>query len=588
MRQAAVYARVSTVRQSDNDRVSLPDQIRRCREAAERSGYTVPGEFVFQDAVSGEKDEENRPGFGAMIAAGRGRQFEALFFWSLDRLARDTIVGLKALNELEKNGVAVRSVSEPGVVENQAVRTFMLGWAQEERERIKARTQGGRAGARARGRWTNGMAPYGLRLAEGGQLQVDPIEGPLVREMFDRIIAGHGRIAICRWLNETGVLPPIAEFKKGEKKTRLRTNDKRIGSTWEGLSRFMAESKLEFHTRKPIWVESAVWKIVTNPIYTGRSERGDTYDIQPAALVAASTHRQANAVMTERWRKGKVPPESMLLTGRLVCGHPGCVRAYSMTRSGRAGGYLNYYQCLGRRHGVCDNPSVRADATDAIVAEKVSEFLVSRLGSQDFLAALTRDTEKKLGDLQAELRLVQERKDSAEKERASLLDNIRYLRAQKVGEAALRDDVDRLRIVGQEIEKIEAQEVELLSDIAGLERSAVANDREVRDAVLRGLIDLHLEAQRPKGVEAEFLIDPKEVIALAVERVYVHPSGSLDVRFREDPASLAAIVRHVAAFALRANRRLTDAQAAGLIPIDIGPFLDLTPSEMINNDKPLA
>src|SRR3546814_4984833 len=67
MRRAAIYARVSTVRQAEHD-LSLPDQIAQCRSWCERHGvevvevYTEPGASAL---------DEDRPVFQEMIFAAR-------------------------------------------------------------------------------------------------------------------------------------------------------------------------------------------------------------------------------------------------------------------------------------------------------------------------------------------------------------------------------------------------------------------------------------------------------------------------------------------------------------------------------------
>lgn len=63
--RAAIYARVSSADQASADKISINEQVRRCREAALAEGYEVPDDLVFIDAgESGALDEHQRAGYG--------------------------------------------------------------------------------------------------------------------------------------------------------------------------------------------------------------------------------------------------------------------------------------------------------------------------------------------------------------------------------------------------------------------------------------------------------------------------------------------------------------------------------------------
>ena len=193
MNTAAIYVRVSTDAQADNDRVSLPDQIRRCLDRALADGYEVAKPHIFSDTVSGTKDETDRPGFGALMASARARSFERVYVLALDRLSRDLIVGVRTLEEFEKLGLGFVSLQEAGV-ENPLVRNLLLTLASEERKKIVARTMNGKRIKRARGQFVSGTVPYGYRRADGLTLEPCPEEAPVLRRIYEDMIAG-GRTA---------------------------------------------------------------------------------------------------------------------------------------------------------------------------------------------------------------------------------------------------------------------------------------------------------------------------------------------------------------------------------------------------------
>lgn len=93
---AASYARYSSDLQHPE---SIPDQQRRCRDKAQENGYAIATEFEFADeAVSGTKSD--REGLNALMAAAEDRLFRVIYFESLSRLARESIITLPILKLL--------------------------------------------------------------------------------------------------------------------------------------------------------------------------------------------------------------------------------------------------------------------------------------------------------------------------------------------------------------------------------------------------------------------------------------------------------------------------------------------------------
>src|SRR3546814_13750841 len=110
MRRAAIYARVSTVRQAEHD-LSLPDQIAQCRSWCERHGvevvevYTEPGASAL---------DEDRPVFQEMIFAARkaDHPFDLVLVHSLSRFSRDSLHSELYVRALRKVGVELVSITQ--------------------------------------------------------------------------------------------------------------------------------------------------------------------------------------------------------------------------------------------------------------------------------------------------------------------------------------------------------------------------------------------------------------------------------------------------------------------------------------------
>ena len=147
--KTAIYARVST---KDKGQDTL-NQLAQLREFAGKQGWTIFAEYVDQE--SGAKSDRSE--FQRMFQDASRRRFDALLFWSLDRLSREGVLEtLQHLNRLTSYGVAYRSFTEQyfdscGIFKD-AVISILATVAKQERVRLSERTKAGLAIARSKGR----------------------------------------------------------------------------------------------------------------------------------------------------------------------------------------------------------------------------------------------------------------------------------------------------------------------------------------------------------------------------------------------------------------------------------------------------
>jgi site-specific DNA recombinase len=107
--RAASYARYSSNLQREE---SIADQRRKCHELAAKNGHHIAPEHEFADeAVSGTK--LRRDGLAALLKAAADGLFDVLYFHSLSRLARESVITMPMLKELVYvHRVRVISVTE--------------------------------------------------------------------------------------------------------------------------------------------------------------------------------------------------------------------------------------------------------------------------------------------------------------------------------------------------------------------------------------------------------------------------------------------------------------------------------------------
>lgn len=128
----AIYARVST-----DDKGQDPlNQV-----------MQMPAhELAFVDYASGKSGDREQ--FKAMLQAAERHEFDALVFWSFDRLTREgALETLQYLRRLDELGIKWRSLTEPYLDSCGPFKDVMVAMiataAKMERERLSARTKAG-------------------------------------------------------------------------------------------------------------------------------------------------------------------------------------------------------------------------------------------------------------------------------------------------------------------------------------------------------------------------------------------------------------------------------------------------------------
>ena len=108
MKRAALYARVSTDRQADADRNSLPAQREAFNAHCARQGYAPAGEY--QDVQRGSV--VSRREYQRLLAAVRAGQVDVIVVTFLDRFGRDEWEIMGRIGELRGLGVDVEATEE--------------------------------------------------------------------------------------------------------------------------------------------------------------------------------------------------------------------------------------------------------------------------------------------------------------------------------------------------------------------------------------------------------------------------------------------------------------------------------------------
>ena len=203
--RVAFYTRIST--DEDHQKYSLGAQSERL-EAFCKAQYGDDWRLhkLYRDTESGT--HMNRPGLEEMLFDVGARAFDTLLVFRVDRLSRKVRELAQMVDELTKNGVALKSITEPFDTANAAGKMMlqMLGvFAEFEHATIVERTKVGMEKKAKGGKFVGGNVPYGFLLDPEKGLVINEDEALIVRKMFQMYAFGkEGSSAICNQLNEAG------------------------------------------------------------------------------------------------------------------------------------------------------------------------------------------------------------------------------------------------------------------------------------------------------------------------------------------------------------------------------------------------
>lgn len=208
MPSADLYLRLSL----DHDRAtSIERQEADCRRWCAANDLSVRRVHVDR-GVSAFNASVHRDGFEAALAEVITGAVSTLLVWKLDRLSRRGIgqVG-QVLDRFETAGarlVCVQDGLDTAQPQARMIIALLSEFARAESETLGMRVKSAKDAQRAAGLWLGGQPPHGYAVAPDRRLM--PVEpgASVMREVFERVIAGHSLVEICRRNNSLGIATP--------------------------------------------------------------------------------------------------------------------------------------------------------------------------------------------------------------------------------------------------------------------------------------------------------------------------------------------------------------------------------------------
>jgi site-specific DNA recombinase len=375
--KAVGYARVSTPEQAEKD-LSLPAQMAAIRKYAQDHGLELVGEFVERGITA---TDDNRPEFRRMLQEiyRPTSQVGSIIVTHGSRFMRNATKARIHKEALRKRGIRVVAIQQE--VTDDPNGRFAEGVFelidQLESETNGVRTRAGMSENARQGFFNGSKSPFGFRVEKvatpGGsknKLAVDASEVELLREVFQRYLAGSGAKATAIGLNQRGLL------YRGKRWTRdlvlkVIGDSCAVGKYYWGR----LDSRGKRLRSEDQWIEVAVERIVDDETFRLVQELRERRDPGRSA--------------------GRLPSSPLLLAGLLRCAQ--CGGPYQLETSGKLGPdgqAYRYYNCrrfIRTGKEACAGHRIPVATLDRAVLTHAAEQFFSDRRCREFLDNLVEE-----------------------------------------------------------------------------------------------------------------------------------------------------------------------------------------------------
>jgi len=441
MEKAAIYARVSTAEQAEKG-YSMDTQLEACRKKALELGIEDIKDFI-DDGFSG--DFIDRPGLSQIRQCVANKECDVVIVFDPDRLARNLAHQLLVTEEIEKSGARLLfvSVSFEQSPEGKLFYSIRGAISAYEKEKIKERSLRGKRGKAAQGKIIADAKPFGYTFDKQiSNYEVNEPEAQIVRQMYQWLTKERiGTATICKRLNESGILSP-----------RLKKQ----------------------------WIVSAVYRLLTNPIYKGthvamryryekvglnkrvktRRPEAEWIEVSVPSIVDEETWQAAQQQLKDNKSLAKRNlKHEQLLNGLVYCAK--CGRKMTIAYAGKSTDPRSYYVCMSQRsntyiysdRGRCDARRIPTELLDKNVYDHLYQLSQNPRSIKQYLTNRPNPTNTQ--NLQTALARHKDHASRLTTQRDTVL---RWYRQQMIdadeGERQLEDIRSRLKDIEQNKQKL--------------------------------------------------------------------------------------------------------------------------------------
>lgn len=443
--RVAIYARVSTVRQAEND-LSIPDQLRQLREWAKVNGHVVVEEFIEPGASA---TDDKRPEFQRMIedAMIKPSKIDLIVIHSFSRFFRDAVQFGLYERKLSKNKVRVISITQQtsddtsGEMMRRIINTFD---EYSSKENSKHTSRAMRENAR-QGFFNGSRPPYGYdsittdvqgsRGRKKKKLAINQDESVIVRKIYDMYAYGDdgkdfGCKEIAMHLNANGYL------MRGQPFTMQKVHTVLSDTLYNGDYYFnVIDSKTRETRPADEWVKTSIPAIIDAQLFERVKAKREsrTPTTTPIQRVLSKT----------------------LLTGLIKCGECG---AFMTQATGKYGLY-KYYKCTSRcskGNVACSSKTLPMDKVNKLVLDALTQKVFTPTRLQQLLTEYRKNLLAEDAAITEKVTMINRQMHQIEERQKRLLDAIE-LGAIELDEITLERSQDLKR--SKEALQIEKQKL---------------------------------------------------------------------------------------------------------------------------------
>jgi DNA invertase Pin-like site-specific DNA recombinase len=375
MKIGAAYIRVST---DDQLEYSPDSQIKLIQEYAKKNDIIIPEEFIFVDEGISGKTAEKRPAFNKMIAIAKQKEnsFDVILVYKFSRFARNQEESIVFKKNLKKDNVDVISISEPipddAMGMGQLLERIIEFYDEYYLVNLSGEVRRGMTEAASRGAVLS-QAPFGYDTKDKKYI-VNEEQAIIVREIFDRFVAGEKISTITKWLQSIGI-----------RTRRGNPPDRRF---------------VEYLLHHPIFVGKTRWctdgKAASKRDYY--NENFIVTDGVHEAIISQETFDKAQEILQEnrkkyrKWQRREQPVDFML-KGLMKCGNCGATLVHS-----QAGNSVQCHNYTSQR-GCTISHSISLRKADEIVLNALKSACESLEFKIDITTTPTTKTSKNIDSL---------------------------------------------------------------------------------------------------------------------------------------------------------------------------------------------
>jgi site-specific DNA recombinase len=420
--RTAFYARYSSDRQSP---ASIQDQLRKCREFAEKNNWDFQNEHVYTDeALSGAGAD--RPGLVKLFDAASQlpRPFDVVLLDDTSRLSRNIGDIARAFEKLSFAGIRIIAVSQGIDSQDEQSDVLMTVHSLVDSLYIKElakKTHRGLEGRALKGLHTGGRCFGYNNIREGDSVrqQINPTEASIVRRIFEMAANSGSLKVIAKTLNAEHV--PSPRPRAGRQyatwcPTAIRAMLRRelyAGRTVWNRSRFVKQPGTNKRLRRDR--PSSEWLVTEQPelriIDAALWEKVQSRLTRIAELYAKPAHPGLS-------HRASTSP--YLMTGFLKCGSCG---AGLVIVTGRTKGAHPKYGCPQNFYrGACTNGlKERADWLEARLLSELQQAVMKPEAVDYALGEFERQLNATLSDLTDQVGRMRQRSEQIQQELRNLV-----------------------------------------------------------------------------------------------------------------------------------------------------------------------